>query len=163
MSNFNKGMQYSCKMNDPNFILQSQNDLITESHFLILDPLDILEHFAGVHFHLKPSKLWLEWLQGSMQIQVRQTVIVTKCQFSSVQFSCSVMSDILQPMDCSVPGLPVYHQHLELTQTHIHWISDAIQPSHPLSSPSAPTFNLSQHQGLFKWVSPSHEVQDANI
>lgn len=60
MSNFNKGMQYSCEMNDPNLILQSQNDLITESNFLILDPLDIFEHFAGVHFHLKPSSLWLE-------------------------------------------------------------------------------------------------------
>ena len=60
MSNFNKGMRDSCKMNDPSFILQSQDDLITESHFLILDPLDIFEHFAGVHFHLKPSKLWLK-------------------------------------------------------------------------------------------------------
>lgn len=58
-SNFNKGMQYSCEMNDPNLILQSHNDLITESH-TILDPLDISEHFAAVHFHLKPSNLWLE-------------------------------------------------------------------------------------------------------
>ena len=62
------------------------------------------------------------------------------------------------PMDCSMPGLPVYHQLLEFTQTHIHWVSDAIQPSHPLSSPSPPTFNLSQHQDLFKWVSSLHQV-----
>ena len=53
-------------------------------------------------------------------------------------------------MDCSTPGLPVHHQFPEFTRTH--WVSDAIQPSHPLSSPSPPTFNLSQHQGLFKWV-----------
>ena len=61
-------------------------------------------------------------------------------------------------MDCSTPGFPVHHHLLELTQTHVHWISDAIQPSHPVSSPSPPTFNLSQHQGLFKWVSSSYQV-----
>ena len=61
-------------------------------------------------------------------------------------------------MDCSTPGLPVHHQLLELTQAHVHWVSDAIQPSHPLSSPSLPPLNLSQHQGLFKWISSSHEV-----
>ena len=61
-------------------------------------------------------------------------------------------------MDCSTPGLPVHHQYPELTQTHVHWVSDAIQPSHPLSSPSPPTFNLFQHQGLFQWVSSSHQV-----
>ena len=66
---------------------------------------------------------------------------------SSVQFNCSVLSDSLQPIDCSTPGLPVHHQLLESTQTHLHWVGDAIQPSHPLSSPSSP-FNLSQHQGL---------------
>ena len=61
-------------------------------------------------------------------------------------------------MDCSTPGFPVHHQLLELAQTHVHWVTDAIQPSHPLSSPSPPAFNLSQHQGLFKWVSSSHQV-----
>ena len=57
-----------------------------------------------------------------------------------------------------MPGLPVHHQLLEFTQTHVHWTGDAVQSSHPLSSPSPPTFNLSQHQGLFKWVSSSHQV-----
>ena len=52
-------------------------------------------------------------------------------------------------MDCSTPGLPVHHQHLESTQTHVHWVGDGIQPSHPLSFPFPPAFNLSQHQGLF--------------
>ena len=61
-------------------------------------------------------------------------------------------------MDCSMPGFPVHHQLLELTRTHVHQVSDAIQPSHPLSSPSPHTFNLSQHHGLFKWVSSSHKV-----
>ena len=55
-------------------------------------------------------------------------------------------------------GLPVHHQLPEFTQTHIHWVSDAIQPSHSLSSPSPPTFNLSQHQGLFQWISSLHQV-----
>ena len=55
-------------------------------------------------------------------------------------------------MDCSTTGFPVLHQHPELAQTHVHWVGDAIQPSHPLSSPSLPAFNLSQHQSLFQWV-----------
>ena len=61
-------------------------------------------------------------------------------------------------MDCSRPGFPVYHQLPGFTQTPVHWVSDTIQPSHPLLSPSPPTLNLSQHQGLFKWVSSSHQV-----
>ena len=61
-------------------------------------------------------------------------------------------------MDCSTPGFPVLHYLLEFAQIHVHWISDAIQPSHPLSTPSPPTFNLSQHQGLFHWVSSSYHV-----
>ena len=61
-------------------------------------------------------------------------------------------------MNLSTPGLPVHHQLLEFTQTHVHCVGDAIQPSHPLSSPSPPALNLSQHQGLFKWVSSSHQV-----
>ena len=76
-------------------------------------------------------------------------------QFSSVAQSCPTLCD---PMDCSVPGLPVHHQLLESAQTHVHRISDAIQPSHPLSSPSSPALDLSQHQDLFKWVSSSYQV-----
>ena len=68
------------------------------------------------------------------------------------KWSCLIMSDSLWPHYCSTPGFPVHHQLPELTQTHNHWVSDAIQPSHPLSSPSPPAFTLSQHQGLFKWV-----------
>ena len=72
--------------------------------------------------------------------------IYSSVQFSSVAQPCLTLSD---PMDCSTPGFPVHHQLPELAQTHVHWVSDAIQPSHPLSSPSPPAFNLSQHQGLF--------------
>ena len=61
-------------------------------------------------------------------------------------------------MDCSTPGFPVHHQLPELAQTHVHWVSDANQPSHPLLSPSPPTFNLSQHPGFSQWVSSSHHV-----
>ena len=61
-------------------------------------------------------------------------------------------------MNCSMPGLPVHHQLPEFTQTHVHKVGDAIQPSHPLSSPSSPTFNFSQHQGLFQKVSSLHQV-----
>ena len=74
---------------------------------------------------------------------------------SSVAQSCPTLCD---PMNCSTPGLPVHHQLPEFTQTHIHRVSDAIQPSHPLSSPSPPALNPSQHQGLFQWVNASHEV-----
>ena len=76
-------------------------------------------------------------------------------QFSSVAQLCPTLCD---PMDHSTPGLPVHHQLPETTQTHVHWVGDAIQPLHALSSPSPPTFNLSQHWGLFKCISSSHQV-----
>ena len=76
-------------------------------------------------------------------------------QFSSVAQSCPTLSD---SMDCSTPGLPVHHQLPESLQTHVHWVSDAIQPSHPLSSPSPPAFDLSQHQGLFQWIGSLYQV-----
>ena len=76
-------------------------------------------------------------------------------QFSSVAQSCPTLCD---PMNCSTPGLPVHHQLLEFTQTHVHRVGDAIQPSHPLLSPSPPASNPSQHQSLFQWVNSSHEV-----
>ena len=75
--------------------------------------------------------------------------------FSSVAQSCPTLCD---PINRSTPGLPVHHQLLEFTQTHVHWVGDAIQPSHPLSSASPPAPNPSQHQSLFQWVNSSHEV-----
>ena len=81
-------------------------------------------------------------------------MFLSSVQFSSVAQSCLTLCD---PMNPSMPGLPVHHQLPESTQTHIHRVGDAIQPSHPLSSPS-PALNPSQHQSLFQWVNSSHEV-----
>ena len=95
-----------------------------------------------------PLKNWVKYLKAR------------HFQFSSVQFrsvaqSCPTLCD---PVNCSMPGLPVHHQLPEFTQTHVHRVGDAIQPSHPLSSPSPPAPNHSQHQSLFQWINSSHEV-----
>ena len=82
-------------------------------------------------------------------------VLTNLLQFSSVAQLCLTLCN---PMNCCTPGLPVHHQLLEFTQTHVHQVGDAIQPSHPLSSPSPPAPNPSQHQSLFQWVNSSHEV-----
>ena len=78
--------------------------------------------------------------------------------FSSVSSVTQLCPTLCHPVNCSMSGFPVHHQLPELTQTHVHRVGDAIQPSHPLLSPSPPTFNLSQNQGLFQWVSSSHQV-----
>ena len=94
------------------------------------------------------------WIHlASMLSRILASIYISD-QFSWVAQSCPTLCD---PMDCRTPGLPVHHQLLELTPKHVHLVSDAIQPSHPLSSPS-PAFNLFQHQGLFQWVSSSHQV-----
>ena len=81
--------------------------------------------------------------------------LISSVQFNSVTQSCP---SLCNPMVCSRPGFPVHHQLPEFTQTHVRWVGDAIQPSHSLSSPSVPTFYLSQHQGLFQGVSSSYQV-----
>ena len=83
------------------------------------------------------------------------TLLFASVQFSSVTQLCLTLCD---PMNHSMPGLPVHHQLPESTQAHVHWVGDAIQPSYPLLSPSPPIINLSQHRGLFKGVSSSHQV-----
>ena len=88
---------------------------------------------------------------------VNSAAVNNGIQFSSVTQLCLTLCD---PMNRSTSDLPVHHQLLESTQTHVHWVGDAIQPSHPLSSPFPPALNLSQHQGLFKWVSSSHQVAE---
>ena len=89
------------------------------------------------------------------KITISKGKILYCTQFSSVAQSCPTLCN---PMDCSTPGLPVQCQLLEFTQTYVHWVGDAIQPSHPLLSPSPPAPNRSQHQCLFQWVNSSHEV-----
>ena len=94
-------------------------------------------------------------IQNRLLDSVGEDICNDISQFSSVAQSCPTLCD---PMNHSTPGFPVHHQLPEFTQTHVHWVGDAIQPSHPLSSPSPPAFNLSQYQGLFEWVSSSHQV-----
>ena len=102
--------------------------------------LETLWGFCKVSYYCDTAK--------TLALMVSQSV-------SSVAQSCLTFFD---PMNCSTPGLPVHHQLPEFTQTHVHRVSDATQPSHPLSSPSPPTPNSSKHQGLFQWVNSSHEV-----
>ena len=98
------------------------------------------------------------------QLQITLCNWPMKCHYCRTEDSDEFISvaqwrpTLCNPMDCSTPGLSVHHQLPELTQTHVHWVADTIQQSHPLSSPSPSVFNLSQHQGLFKWVSFSHQV-----
>ena len=98
--------------------------------------------------HFSSHTLW--WLWRKLPLRC-----VSSVQFSSVTQSCPTLWD---PMNFSTPGLPVHHQLPEFTQTHVHRVSDAIQPSHPLSSPFPPAPNPFQHQSLFQWVNSSHEV-----
>ena len=108
---------------------------------------------SDFHFHFGG----LVWLMGKTPcVRARGKYI---WEFSSVAQSCSTLCDL---MDCSTSGFPVHHQLPELAQTHVHWVGDAILPSHPLLSPS-PAFNLSQHQGLFQWVSSSHWGQSMRV
>ena len=97
----------------------------------------------------------VRWDLENEQQQFSGLCRILSVQFSSVAQSCLTLCD---PMNRSTPGLPVHHQLPQFTQTHVHWVSDAIQPSHPLSSPSPPASNPSQHQSLFQWVNSSHEV-----
>ena len=94
-------------------------------------------------------------LAGFLTIWEALKCIVLILLFSSVTQLCPTLCN---PMNRSTPGLPVHHQLLEFTQTHVHWVGDAIQPSHPLSSPSLPAPNPYQHQGLFQRVNSLHEV-----
>ena len=122
-------------------------------------------HGEAVVFHIKQyfTAYWMTLSLGDVFSPPRSStwenllwsLLYLSAQSSSVAQSCPTLCD---PMDCSTPSLPVHHQLLESTQTHVHRVGDAIQPSHSLSSPSPPAFNLSQHQGLFKWVRSSQQV-----
>ena len=113
----------------------------------------LLTHNDWNHIHM--SFVTQTLLTRHMKTFLESDTINIPLQFSSVIQLCPTLCD---PMNCSTPGLPVHHQLPEFTQTHVHWVGDAIQPSHPLSSPSPSALNLSQHQSLFQWVSPLHQV-----
>ena len=142
------------------------------SWLIVCQPMDCSPLGSPVHGILQVRIL--EWEDNSFsrgsswpryQIQVSWQIlyhlshqgspIVASVQFSSVAQSGPTLCD---PMNRSTPDLPVHHQLPKFTQTHVHQVSDAIQPSHPLSSPSPPALNPSQHQSLFQWVNSSHEV-----
>ena len=133
----------------------------THSYSLLLRPNidDFLcsqpsyNHQMQIVIHENPIRKRVWFLKGR---RTRQQPSKNKWnQFSSVTQSCPTLRD---SMNCSTPGLPVHHQLPEFTQIHVHRVSDAIQPSHPLSSPSPPIPSPSQHQSLFQWVNSSHEV-----
>ena len=129
----------------------------------------IISTYAFVVFHQKggnfsksllslaqPLSYYFSQIKSSRLVSyIFWCVCVQLSQFSSVTQSCLTLC---HPVDCIMPGLPVHHQLLELAQTHVLRVSDAIQPSHSLSSLSPPAFNLPWHQGLFQWVSSSHQV-----
>ena len=126
------------------------------SVFLKLCPLEVMPLRSFVSEKVKGSSLdfclsknvFVLWRYSVLRTSVSQSV-------SSVAQLCPTLCD---PMNCSTPGLLVHHQLLEFTQTHVHRVSDAIQPSHPLSSPSPLAPNPSKPQSLFQWVNSSHEV-----
>ena len=107
------------------------------------------------HHRFLDSKLWQFMALKMNFLPKTENYAKGSLEPSSVQLLIRVC--FCNPMDCSTPGLPVHYQLLEFTQTYGHWLGDAIQPFHPLSSPSLPAFNLSQHQGLFQWVCSSHQ------
>ena len=147
-----------------------ENNMFHSAYFLLHNPQNKPTHLRNPCWQKKKwwspeilrnivQSAWIKIVKARMGIQQVDSIAhVFTSKFYSVQFTHSVVAVTLQPMDCSMSGLRVHHQFLEFTQTHVHWVGDAIQPFHPLSSPSPPTFNLSQHQGLFKWVSSSHQV-----
>ena len=104
--------------------------------------------------------IWIQNFCKSSFTSLDMDFVKYRSMGTSVSKSGHLLSRVwlCDPMDCSRPGLLVHHQLPEPTQTHVHWVCDAIQPSHPLSSPSPSAFNISQQQGLFKWVSSLHQV-----
>ena len=113
----------------------------------------------GTQLHSSTENWIKDLLKMAPHIRTRPSFPLSQ-SLSSVQFSSATQScpALCNPMNCSTPGLPVHHQLQEFTQTHVHRVGDAIQPSHPLSSPSPPASNPSQHQSLFQWVNSLHEV-----
>ena len=112
--------------------------------------------------HIQFSSVWRGFLAWHSCIPLIKITSLhwRECPSVSVQFRSVAQSCLTpcNPMNHSMPGLPVHHQLPEFTQTHVHRVGDAIQPSHPLSSPSPPAPNPFQHQSLFQWVNSSHEV-----
>ena len=140
------GQRGNHKINCLKYKEKNGNENTTYQNLWYINKIVLRMKFVALNTYIKKEEkkaiIWASTLRTSVQ-------------FSSVTQSCLPR---YEPMNCSTPGLPVYHQLLEFTQTHVHRVSDAIQPSHPLLSPSPPAPNPSQHQSLFQWVNFSHEV-----
>ena len=132
-----------------------------QREFLLFRPRSICRESSIISPEPMSQSHFSSWVNSSILSLLhmpRKAVWHEAKQIRSDQISRSVVSDSLRPHNRSTPGLPVHHQFPEFTETHVHQVSDAIQPSHPLSSPSPPAPNPSQHQSLFQWVNSSHEV-----
>ena len=123
-------------------------------NYSCMKPASIRLFYFAILNRRKIANHWVELVYCTF-FSFKTREIHSFFQFSSIAQSCLTLCD---PMDCSIPGFHLHHQLPELVQTHVHWVGDAIQPSHPLSSPSPPAFNFSQHQGLCQGVSSSHQV-----
>ena len=128
-----------------------------KEHLILKDENNCMYKMCYALQHIQQEVRKEGWWNSYMSLKTALLSDPCSVQFSSVTQSCPTLCD---PMNCSMPGLPVHHQLLEFTHTHVHRVGDAIQPSHPLSSPSPPAPNPSQHQGLFKWVNSSHQVAE---
>ena len=127
------------------------------------DPANVASRhsdFWGTGECKKQGEQGQDWSQiAEVHMKGMNSASLEACIFPYLLFfSHSVVSDSLRPHEPQHTRLPVLHHLPELAQTHVHWVGDSIEPSHPLSSPSPPAFNLSEHQGLFTWVSSSHQV-----
>ena len=138
-----------CNM-PPRFHFRNEGIILSAAGRQALD----ISPFRGLHLLEKLPPVSNDWSLPGYKNQSHLTPSWEKSVISVAQL-CPTLCD---PMGCSMPSFPVHHQLPELAQTHVHWIGDAIQPSHPLSSPSPPAFNIGQHQGLFQRVSSSHQV-----
>ena len=152
---FNRWM---CFINMHTFISTSLSNVICLfSNLMLWNPLALVGHVTHTHTiynfwnFLHSFKISRIFHSLRKLLEIRDISV----QFSSVAQSCSTLCT---PVNHSTPGFPVHHQLLEFTQTYVHRVGDAIQPSHPLSLPSPPAPNPSQHQGLFQWVNSSHEM-----
>ena len=149
----------SAKLKSPNSVEFSS---VGQSCPTLCDPMNRSTPGLPVHHHLleftdsRPSS---QWCHPAISSSVVPFFSCPQSLPASESFPMSsVVSNTLRPMDCIMPGFPVLHYLQEFVQTHIHWVSDATQPSHLLLPPSPPAFNLSQHQAVFQWVSSSHQV-----
>ena len=138
-------------------ILRSEIEERISSFLDLTLPVSCMPIFLLLFATISLKMIYSKYFLSSSIFSLKSVWSFFSLHFSSVTQLCLTLCD---PMNHSMPGFPVHHQLPESTQIYVHWVSDAIQPSHPLSSPSPPALNLSQHQGLFKWVSFSHQVAE---